>query len=582
MGLLPVAAGLGALGLGGGGALWLARGGNGGDDDTSGGQTTVQPDERPPADSTDTDTTTEDESGDGIPTAVATAVDTGDDHRDTAREHLDAREYDQALEAFTEAREAYETAQERASNHDAADTDDITAKLQTVADGRETVHRQRLSAQLNDIQGRLPSIADLESPDDFDRAKETLDSLQAELDDLHERATERGLDDLAADVETLQQQREDHLEAVEQQQAKRQRLADQVNDLQDQIPSIDDLSSPDDFDQAKETLNSLEADLTDLHKRASDRGFDSLAADVETLQQQREDRLEAVEQRLKDRAPASIPRAPDIAVDYDSLADEVPIGSGGNADVTKATLPAPGGDVTLAIKKPRMSGTLHTETVERLLAEAETWDKLDDHDHIVGVVDYDSDPLPWIAMEYMDGGPLNERAGDLELDQALWTALGVTNAVRHAHRRGVAHLDLKPGNILFRSIDGAWDAPKVADWGLSKQLLEHSKSVEGFSPTYAAPEQFDDDYGAADDITDVYQLGAVFYELFTGRPPYEGQPAAVMNKVLTEEPTPPSEVADLPPELDDILLTALATERADRYESVLYLRDDLQALFDRE
>jgi serine/threonine protein kinase len=123
--------------------------------------------------------------------------------------------------------------------------------------------------------------------------------------------------------------------------------------------------------------------------------------------------------------------------------------------------------------------------------------------------------------------------------------------------------------------------PKVADWGLSKQLLEHSKSVDGMSPHYAAPEQFDTDvYGQTNNVTDVYQLGAVFYELFTGRPPFEGQTFEVIDKIRNEEPTPPSQVADIPAEIDDILLTALATEKTDRYEDVLYLRDELQKLWD--
>jgi serine/threonine protein kinase len=227
-----------------------------------------------------------------------------------------------------------------------------------------------------------------------------------------------------------------------------------------------------------------------------------------------------------------------------------------------------------------MSGTLHTDQVEQILQEAETWDKLDDHDHIVGVVDYGSEPIPWIAMEYMDGGYLGERSDEMEISQALWTALAITEGVYHAHRRGVAHLDLKPQNVLFRTVADAWDVPKVADWGLSTHLLDHSKSVEGLSPQYAAPEQFDEDFGSTDDITDIYQLGAVFYELFTGQPPFEGTPAKAMHKVLHEQPTPPSEIADVPAELDEILLTALAKKKGDRYEDIVYLRDDLQALFD--
>jgi len=183
-------------------------------------------------------------------------------------------------------------------------------------------------------------------------------------------------------------------------------------------------------------------------------------------------------------------------------------------------------------------------------------------------------------MEYMDAGHLGERAGEMSLEQKLWTAIATTEAVRHAHRRGVAHLDLKPENILFRSVEDAWDVPKVADWGLSKHLIEHSNSVEGMSPQYAAPEQFDDEYGSADDITDVYQLGAVFYKLFTGRPRFEGQTFKIINKIQTETPTPPSEIADVPSALDEILLTALATEKADRDESVIYLRDEFQQLRD--
>jgi serine/threonine protein kinase len=215
-----------------------------------------------------------------------------------------------------------------------------------------------------------------------------------------------------------------------------------------------------------------------------------------------------------------------------------------------------------------------------MLTEAETWQQLDDHDHIVSVLAYGAEPLPWIGMEYMDAGHLGERAAEMDIEQALWTAIATTEGVWHAHRRGVAHLDLKPENVLFRRVEDAWDVPKVADWGLSKHLLEHSKSVEGVTPSYAAPEQYEPSYGSADDISDIYQLGAVFYELFTGRPPFEGRPMEVMNRATSEQPSSPSDHADLPESLDEILLTALATEKDDRYESVLYLRDDLQEVFD--
>jgi hypothetical protein len=281
-----------------------------------------------------------------------------------------------------------------------------------------------------------------------------------------------------------------------------------------------------------------------------------------------------------DGPPAALPTAPPVAgsLSHDRFRDRELVGQGGNADVYRALVDTPQGDRPVAVKEPRVKGTLHSDQIERLMTESETWDKLDDHDHVVTVLDWGTAPLPWIAMEYMDGGHLGERAGGMEFDQALWTAIAVTEAVRHAHRRGVAHLDLKPENVLFREVEDGWDVPKVGDWGLSKQLLDHSKSVEGLSPQYSAPEQFDDELGATDDVTDVYQLGAVLYELFTGRPPFEGESATVMRAVLDEEPAPPSDVADVPPELDDVLLPALAKEKRDRYESVLYVRDGLQDL----
>lgn len=99
--------------------------------------------------------------------------------------------------------------------------------------------------------------------------------------------------------------------------------------------------------------------------------------------------------------------------------------------------------------------------------------------------------------------------------------------------------------------------------GLSKHLLDHSKSIEGLSPQYAALEQFDGDYGPLDDITDVYQPNAVFYELFTGQPPFEGRPTQVMRATMDDNPRPPSELADVLPELDDILLIAPTTQKTD-------------------
>ncbi|NLV11578.1 protein kinase [Halomicrobium mukohataei] len=277
------------------------------------------------------------------------------------------------------------------------------------------------------------------------------------------------------------------------------------------------------------------------------------------------------------RAPTNIPTGPDVPIEYNDLSMGDRIGSGGNADVVRAMVSTDDGEIPLAVKRPHLDGTVHAETVDRIVDEAETWDKLDDHDHVVSVVDYGSTPLPWIGMEYMDGGHLGERAGAIPTDQALWTALGIAEAVHHAHRRGVAHLDLKPENVLFRTVDGAWDVPKVADWGLSTHLLDHSDGVDGLSPKYAAPEQFDDDWGTMDDVTDIYQLGAVLYELFTGQPPFDAG-APDPDRFDGSSPDPRS-VGDVPDPIADVVTTAMAPDRSERYDSVVYVRDRIREAY---
>jgi serine/threonine protein kinase len=281
----------------------------------------------------------------------------------------------------------------------------------------------------------------------------------------------------------------------------------------------------------------------------------------------------------RDQRPPKIPSVPDLSINYDNLTLGEPIGGGGNADVITAEYPIPDGDMILAVKEPRISGTLHADQAKRMIDEAETWDKLDDHDHIVSVLDYGDAPLPWIAMEYMDGGHLGQQES-ICIEQALWTAISITRGVRHAHRRGVAHLDIKPENVLFTTVEDAWAVPKVADWGLSKHLLHHSNSMEGVSPQYAAPEQFDESYGETNLSTDIYQLGATLYKLFTGDPPFKGSPTKVMRAVMDDAPTPPSQITDVPKSLDNVLLTAMAKQKEDRYDDIVYLRDDLQDIFD--
>jgi serine/threonine protein kinase len=266
-------------------------------------------------------------------------------------------------------------------------------------------------------------------------------------------------------------------------------------------------------------------------------------------------------------------------IDYTDFEKDEQIGTGGYADVFRVTVD----DTPLVLKEPRLEGTVSTDIVDSFVDEAETWAKLDGHDHVVGVVDWGVHRIPWIALEHMDGGSLTERIDTLETAEALWIGICLTRAIQYAHRRGVVHLDLKPANVLFRETSGdTWDVPKIGDWGLSSYLIDHSGTVEGLTPNYAAPEQFDADaYGGADDFTDRYQLAAVIYEALTGERAAPGNGATVLKRVLDEQVTPPTKVdTTLPDAIDLIFERALAKEKSDRYETVVNFRRDLVTVFE--
>jgi len=119
--------------------------------------------------------------------------------------------------------------------------------------------------------------------------------------------------------------------------------------------------------------------------------------------------------------PSRIPDTLRPSLCYEDITLWDPLGRGGNADVYYATAATPQGNSELAAKEPRMGGgeTLNTEVVERMMQEAETWQQPDGHDHVAGVVDYGAQPLPWIAIECMDGGHLGESADEMGTAQKL-------------------------------------------------------------------------------------------------------------------------------------------------------------------
>ena len=194
---------------------------------------------------------------------------------------------------------------------------------------------------------------------------------------------------------------------------------------------------------------------------------------------------------------------------------------------------------------------------------------------------------PFFAMEYVEGGSLADRLrnGPIEERKAAELLISVARALHFAHRNGVVHRDMKPANILLDP-EGV---PKVADFGIAKRLTANSAltlsgAVIG-TPTYMAPEQAKGtsrDVGAA---ADVYSLGAILYEMLSGRPPFlpEDSETALTVRVITEDAVSPAFYRPgIPRDLETICLKCLEKEPRDRYESAAAFAEDLRRYLDDE
>jgi serine/threonine protein kinase len=153
----------------------------------------------------------------------------------------------------------------------------------------------------------------------------------------------------------------------------------------------------------------------------------------------------------------------------------------------------------------------------------------------------------------------------------------VAKGLQYAHNRHIIHGDVKFSNILIK--DGTY---KISDWGLSKLKTEESLSLSGATPSYAAPEQISRDFGKADERTDIYQLGTVFYALLTGKLPFKGDVFQIYTSTLTKKPVPPVKINANARPVNDIIMKCLNKNKEDRYASMEELIEDLKEFMGNE
>jgi serine/threonine protein kinase/tetratricopeptide (TPR) repeat protein len=279
-------------------------------------------------------------------------------------------------------------------------------------------------------------------------------------------------------------------------------------------------------------------------------------------------------------APPSATLAPAVP-GYEILGE---LGRGGMGVVYKArhtTLKR-----LVALKMILAGGHAAASELARFLAEAQAVARLQ-HPNIVQVHEIgEKDGLPYFSLEYVDGGTLAKRLSGTPLPPRDAAQLTVTLAlaIEAAHQAGIVHRDLKPANVLLAGTSPSvvQCVPKIADFGLAKTLDDDSGQTRTGAimgtPSYMSPEQASGQIKAIGPRTDVYALGAMLYEMLTGRPPFRSATIVeTLEQVRSQEPVSPRSLQpSLPRDLETICLKCLAKDPTQRYGTAKELADDLQ------
>jgi tetratricopeptide (TPR) repeat protein len=240
----------------------------------------------------------------------------------------------------------------------------------------------------------------------------------------------------------------------------------------------------------------------------------------------------------------------------------------------------------VALKVIRADAYADSAVAARFHAEAEAAARFQ-HPNIIQVFEVgEHDGMGYLVLEYAPGGGLDRRLAGLLQDSRDSARLTETlaRAIHYAHQQGIVHRDLKPANVLLTE-----DAvPKISDFGLAK-LLERGAALTEIgdilgTPSYMAPEQARGLSHLISLATDVYALGAILYEMLTGRPPFKGTtPLSTMEQVSSQEPLAPGKLQrHTPRDLEIICLKCLEKEPRRRYGNALELAEDLRRFLNRQ
>lgn len=254
-----------------------------------------------------------------------------------------------------------------------------------------------------------------------------------------------------------------------------------------------------------------------------------------------------------------------------------PIGKGGMGVVYKAE------DIrlkrTVALKFLSEELLDYPDTRERFMREARATAALS-HPHICTIHEInEEDVRPFIVMEFVDGESLRQEIAGEPMDRtrALDIAVQAAEGLNEAHKKGIVHRDIKPGNIMLT----AEGQVKILDFGLAKVLggsLITKEPMTMGTAAYMSPEQVRGEI--LDHRTDIWSLGIVLYEMLTGRLPFKGEyEQSLMYAIVNKEPESISKIqAGIPKELENVIYTALAKDPAERYQSMGEFLNDLKAV----